>query len=213
MMFLVFKIVKRVLIFILSLIIIIPAYTSFRIWDTGKHAQPVSSDVIVVLGAAEYNGVASDVLQARLLEASKIYHQGLAKRIITVGSNQKGDLYTEASVGATWLQKHGVTGNLVKPISVGVDTQTSTRAFVDQMNRAGEHSVIIVTDEYHCLRAMTMARDLGVSTSCAPTETGPASKSTSSFRYLVRETGAYLAYLTVGRMGVHITDQVKKISH
>ena len=56
---------------------------------------------------------------------------------------------------------------------------------------------------------MTMARDFKITTSCAPTKTGPASTKSSSFRYLVRETGAYLAYVTVGRHGIHLTDQIK----
>jgi vancomycin permeability regulator SanA len=172
----------------------------------------VKSDVIVVLGAAEYNGVASDVLQARLLEATKIFQQGLANKIISVGSNQKGDLFTEASVGFKWLSNHGISHGSLKSLPDGIDTLSSTQAYVEQMKSQGEHSVIIVTDEYHCLRAMTMARDLGVSASCAPSETGPASKTTSSYKYLVRETGAYLSYLTLGRVGVHFTDQIKKAS-
>lgn len=210
-MFFLYKIFKRIFIFMISLILIIPAYTAFRIWDTGDHAKPVKSDVIVVLGAAEYDGVASDVLQARLLEASKIFKAGLAPEIITVGANQKGDIYTEAAVGVKWLSIHGVRSSFLKSIPEGIDTQSSTQAFVNEMKLKNQRSVIIVTDEYHCLRAMTMARDLGVSASCAPSETGPASRTNSSFKYLVRETGAYISYLTVGRFGMHLSDQIKHV--
>jgi uncharacterized SAM-binding protein YcdF (DUF218 family) len=77
------------------------------------------------------------------------------------------------------------------------------------MKKLNLQSAIIVTDQYHCLRAITMAENLGVTATCAPTRTGPASTSNSSFRYLLRETGAYLAYVTVGRHGIYLTDQVK----
>jgi vancomycin permeability regulator SanA len=213
MMFILLKIFKRILIFTLSLAIIIPGYTAYRIWNTGNTSQPQKADVIVVLGAAEYNGVPSDVLTARLTEAKKIYSQGLAKRIITVGGNQKGDVFTEASAGLSWLHDQGVVSHNLVAVATGVDTLSSTTAYVSQMKKHGESSAILVTDKYHCLRALTMARDQGIKATCAPSETGPASTSTSSYRYLFRETFAYLSYLTVGRVGVHLTDQVKNLSH
>ena len=68
--------------------------------------------------------------------------------------------------------------------------------------------VIIVTDPFHCRRAMTMANDLGVVATCSPVKTGPNSLEKSGKRYLVRETGAYLAYVTLGRRGIHISDHL-----
>jgi uncharacterized SAM-binding protein YcdF (DUF218 family) len=68
--------------------------------------------------------------------------------------------------------------------------------------------VIIVTDPFHCRRAMTMANDLGVVSSCSPAKTGPNSLEKSGFRYLIREAGAYLAYISLGRRGIHISDHL-----
>jgi hypothetical protein len=53
-----------------------------------------------------------------------------------------------------------------------------------------------------------MARDFGFEASCSPARTGIASLDNAGFRYLVRETGAYLAYITLGRRGIHISDHV-----
>jgi uncharacterized SAM-binding protein YcdF (DUF218 family) len=103
----------------------------------------------------------------------------------------------------------GVAKKFVDSIPYGRDTFASTKSYVDVMKKLNLKTAIIVTDQYHCLRAVTMASDLGISATCAPTRTGPASTSNSSFRYLVRETGAYLAYVTLGRQGIHLTDQVK----
>jgi vancomycin permeability regulator SanA len=69
--------------------------------------------------------------------------------------------------------------------------------------------VIIATDAYHCQRAMTMANDLGADATCSPVRTGPNTLENSHFRYLVREAGAYLAYITLGRRGIHISDHLK----
>lgn len=208
-MFLIFKIIKRVIATGLLIVIVLPLYVGGRVWYTANHTDPVKSDAIVVLGAAQFDGVPSPVLEARLLEAKRIFEKDLAPRILTVGSRAPGDRTTEAASGFYWLVNQGVAKKYVDSIPYGRDTFDSTKSYVNVMKKLNLKTAIIVTDQYHCLRAVTMASDLGISATCAPTRTGPASTSNSSFRYLVRETGAYLAYVTLGRQGIHLTDQVK----
>ena len=188
---------------------VLPIYAGGRVWYTANHIVPTASDAIIVLGAAQFDGVPSPVLEARLLEAKRIFSANLAPRILTVGSRAPGDRTTEAASGFYWLVDHGVAKEFVNSIPYGRDTLASTKSYVGVMKKLNLKSAIIVTDQYHCLRAITMAQDLGITATCAPTKTGPASTSTSGFRYLMRETGAYLAYVTVGRHGIHLTDQVK----
>jgi vancomycin permeability regulator SanA len=69
-------------------------------------------------------------------------------------------------------------------------------------------NVIIATDPYHCNRTITMAEDLDAIASCSPVQDGPNALAGSSFRYLVREAGAYLAYITLGRRGINISDHL-----
>ena len=208
-MFLIFKIIKRAIAFILLVVIVLPLYAGGRVWWTANHTTPKSSDAIIVLGAAQFDGVPSPVLEARLVEAERIFEKKLAPRILTVGSRALGDRTTEAASGFYWLVSHGVPRKFVDSIPYGRDTLASTESYVGVMKKLNLKSAIIVTDQYHCLRAITMAQDLGITATCAPTKTGPASTTNSSFRYLVRETGAYLAYVTVGRHGIHLSDQVK----
>ena len=68
--------------------------------------------------------------------------------------------------------------------------------------------VIIVTDPYHCARSMVMANDEGVVSTCSPVSSGPNSLAKSSYRYLLREAGAYIAHITVGRRGIQISDHL-----
>ena len=208
-MFLIFKIIKRAITFVLLVVIVLPLYAGGRVWYTANHTSPITSDAIIVLGAAQFDGVPSPVLEARLVEAARIFKKGLAPRILTVGSRAPGDRTTEAASGFYWLVEHGIARKFVDSIPFGRDTLASTKSYVSVMKKLDLKSAIIVTDQYHCLRAITMAQDLGISATCAPAKTGPASTSNSSFRYLVRETGAYLAYVTVGRHGIHLSDQVK----
>ena len=93
-------------------------------------------------------------------------------------------------------------------ITKGRDTLSSTQAYAAAMKKAKHRSVIIVTDPYHCYRSVKMATDLGLTASCDPVKTGPASVTNSGYKYLARETGAYLAYITVGRLGIKLSDRL-----
>ena len=53
-----------------------------------------------------------------------------------------------------------------------------------------------------------MATDLGLTPTCSPVKSGVAAVENSSFKYLARETGAYLAYVTVGRLGIKVSDRL-----
>ena len=53
-----------------------------------------------------------------------------------------------------------------------------------------------------------MAKDFGFEATCSPVKTGIASLDQVGFRYLIREAGAYLAYITLGRRGIHISDHL-----
>ncbi len=209
-MILLFRIFRRLFTFLVLLLVVIPGYFFYSIWNEGHKARPLKSDAIVILGAAQFNGVASDILQARIDRANQAYRAGLAPRIITVGANAKGDNYTEASTSRLSLIQSRIAKSALTSIPIGRDTLSSTIAYVSYLKSHSLSSIIIVTDPYHCYRAEAEAKDLGIKASCAATTTGPASLQEAGWRYIVRETGAYLAYKTVGQFGIHLTDQIKK---
>jgi hypothetical protein len=55
---------------------------------------------------------------------------------------------------------------------------------------------------------MTMANDRGLVATCSPVQGGPNALEKSGIKYLIREGGAYLAYITLGRRGVQISDHL-----
>jgi uncharacterized SAM-binding protein YcdF (DUF218 family) len=203
-----FKIIRRVIAAILLVIVAVPLYAITVTWHAANNPLVRNGDVIVVLGAAQLDGRPGEVLQARLDEAKRIYDLGLAPRIITVGAGAPGDRTTEAASGKYWLTTNGVKSKNVTALEVGRDTWVSTENYVKFMKLKKMKDVIIVTDPFHCRRAMTMANDLGVVATCSPVQTGPNSLDNSGKRYLIRETGAYLAYVSLGRRGIHISDHL-----
>ncbi len=203
-----FKIIRRVIAAILLVIIAVPLYAVAVTWHAANNPLARNADVIVVLGAAQLDGRPGEVLQARLDEAKRIYDLGLAPRIITVGAGAPGDRTTEAASGKYWLATNGIKSKNISALEVGRDTWVSTENYVKFMKLKKMKDVIIVTDPFHCRRAMTMANDLGVVATCSPVQTGPNSLDKSGKRYLIRETGAYLAYVSLGRRGIHISDHL-----
>jgi vancomycin permeability regulator SanA len=204
----IFKIIRRIIAAILLVIVAVPLYAIGVTWQAANTTLTREGDVIVVLGAAQLNGRPGQVLQARLDEAKRIYDLGLAPKIITVGAGAPGDRTTEAASGKYWLSTHGIKSKNITALQVGRDTWVSTENYVKFMKLKDMKDVIIVTDPFHCRRAMTMANDLGVTATCSPVKTGPNALATSGKRYLIREAGAYLAYVSLGRRGIHISDHL-----
>ncbi len=203
-----FKVLRKIISAILLIAIVVPVFTLGKTWLAAHNSTAKRSDVIVVLGAAQFNGRPSSALLARLVEVKRIYKLGLAPMIITVGAGAPGDRTTEAASSKAWLVSHGIGKSVVVAIPLGRDTLVSTQSYIAEMKRRGLHSVVIVTDPYHCLRAMTMANDLGAKSSCSPVRTGANSLLHADLHYLIRETGAYLAYVTLGRRGIHLSDHI-----
>ena len=203
-----FRWIRRTITVIVILALIGPAYGISQVWRAANNPVVRQADVIVVLGTAQLNGKPGDALEARLIEAQRIYKLGYAPSIITVGAGAPGDRTTEAASGKYWLRNNGVPSKKISAIEEGRDTLASTKAYAAVMKKRYISDVIIVTDPFHCARAITMANDQGVLGTCSPVQTGPNTLDNSGYRYLLREAAAYLAYITVGRRGFHVSDHL-----
>ena len=203
-----FKFIRRIITIVLTLIIAIPGYALFVTYNAAHNPTIRNAQVIVVPGAAQLNGAPGEVLLSRLQEAKRIYLLGLAPLIITVGAGAPGDRTTEAAAGAYWLRHNGVKRSAIISIPSGRDTRTQTIAYVAEMKKRKLTDVIIATDPYHCNRTISIAKDLGATATCSPVQEGPNSLKNSRFRYLAREAGAYLAYITLGKRGITISDHL-----
>ena len=203
-----FRWIRRTITVILILALIGPAYGISQVWRSAHNPVVRQADVIVVLGTAQLNGKPGQALEARLVEAKRIFDLGYAPSIITVGAGAPGDRTTEAASGKYWLRTHGIPSRKISAIEEGRDTLVSTKAYAALMKKRYVSDVIIVTDPFHCARAITMAKDQGVLGTCSPVQTGPNTLEKSGYKYLLREAGAYLAYITVGRRGIQVSDHL-----
>ena len=203
-----FKFLFKFITFLIVLVLAIPTFALARVWFTANNETIRKADAIVVMGAAQLDGKPGEVLQARLKEVKRIFDKDFADQVFTLGAGAPGDRFTEAGTSREWLARNGLGWKSITAIKIGRDSYTSIEALANNVDKDRYNEIIIVTDPYHCLRSITMAKDFGFDASCSPARTGIASLDNAGFRYLLRETGAYLAYITLGRRGIHISDHV-----
>ena len=173
--------------------------TALAIWWNARQDSRPTSDAIVVLGSAQYNGVPSSIFEARLEHAIALYEAGVAPMIVTVGGKATGDEFTEAEAGRDYLANAGIPADSLLAVPEGVDTLESMRAVSTAFDEHGWTSAVLVTDPWHAMRAQRMAEDAGIEAESSPTRQGPAVETRATqFRYILRETAAYLLYRATG---------------
>src|SRR3954453_6219894 len=111
---------------VLALLLLVTS-TALAIWWNARQDSRPTSDAIVVLGSAQYNGVPSSIFAARLEHARKLYRQGVAPVVVTVGGKKSGDQFTEAEAGRDYLSREGIPGKALLAVPEGVNTLQSMR--------------------------------------------------------------------------------------
>lgn len=188
-------------------VLLVLGVTAAGIWWTARQDDRPTSDAIVVLGAAQFDGRPSSVLEARLEHAKALYEDGVAPRVITVGGGRQGDRTTEAEAGAAYLEQRGVESVVAVP--EGRNTLQSVEAVEELMEQEGWKTAVVVTDPWHSLRSVRMARDAGIDAQTSPTRAGPSVRTRGTqARYIARETLALLYYEILGRSGESGPDAV-----
>jgi uncharacterized SAM-binding protein YcdF (DUF218 family) len=189
----------RVVVAAVLAVVLLVGSTALAIWYTARGDERSPADAIIVLGSAQYNGVPSSIFEARLEHAFKLYQAGVAPVVVTVGGKRAGDQFTEAEAGAQYLADSGIPSDALLALPTGVDTLESMRAAAAAFRERDWHSAVLVTDPWHSMRTQRMAEDAGIEAESSPTRQGPAVYSrTTQFRYILRETAAYLLYRATG---------------
>jgi uncharacterized SAM-binding protein YcdF (DUF218 family) len=144
------------------------AYFSVRIARQSAREEARPAGVILVLGAAEYRGRPSPVLQARLDHALGLYRRKLAPLIMTTGGAGGDPLFTEGGVGRSYLIAHGVPSDAIIVENEGESTVQSIALAGEIMQRMSLRSVIVVSDGYHIFRVKRMLESRGLTVYGSP---------------------------------------------
>jgi uncharacterized SAM-binding protein YcdF (DUF218 family) len=157
------------------------------------------ADVIVVLGAAEYNGRPSPVFRARLDHALQLYKRGLAPLVMTTGGAGGDPVHTEAEVGRSYLVRRGVPAERIVVEVEGGSTVHSIVAVSEIMRRMNLRSAILVSDGYHIYRSKRILENEGMIAFGSPRPEKPRGAAAEQWLYFRQAIGYAL-----WRAGVNI---------
>ncbi len=180
-------------------LILTGGYATYRIWAQGQNDEERPADAIVVMGAAQYNGVPSRVFAARLDHAVSLYLAGVAPRLVVTGGKAEGDRTTEAAAGRAFAIEHGVREEDILIEDRSRTTLESIRAVADLLEANGARDALFVSDRPHMLRVLRMAADEGITAWGSPTRTSPIERDLAGqIGATVHELGALAYYFLTG---------------
>ncbi len=165
------------------------------LWWHGTRDERRPVEAIVVLGAAQWNGQPSPVLQARLDHALELYREGYAPRLLVTGGVGEGDQWSEAAVAANYLQEQGVPAEAILMEDQGRSSLESIQGAAAILNALGLSRVLLVSDPPHMLRILHMASAAGLEAYGSPVPASPTMHSAAAqARFLLREALLYESY-------------------
>lgn len=155
----------------------------------GRRSELRRTDLIVVFGAAQYNGRPSPVFRARLDYAATLYRQGYAPVVLVTGGVGQGDTISEAEAGARYLARRGVPLRALLRDPLSRHSAASLRAVRRIMDRHGYDSALFVSDPFHVLRLRLLAWQAGVRAYSAPTPSSVVARNPwQEWRFILKES-------------------------
>jgi len=182
MLRLLFRLVK----YLLLAVLVYLGVTAWQVWRTGQQYAPQAAGAIVVMGAAQYDGVPSPDLRARLEQAALLWHQHYSSTIVVTGSKEPGDNYTEAEAGARYLQSVGVPREDILEAG-GRNSWQNLEDASQLLIPRGDTDVLIVTDKFHVARSMAIASSFGLTPHPTPAQDSPIN-GLAAVPYYAKET-------------------------
>lgn len=149
-----------VLLILLICVLLINQYVKYVSAEYIVNPEDVpKSNVILVLGAyVAPNGKLSPMLNDRLVEAAELYQGGKAPKILVSGDHGRKD-YDEVNAMKTFLKDKNIPSQDIFMDHAGFSTYESIYRARDIFK---VNKVIIVTQQYHLVRAVFIARKLGL---------------------------------------------------
>lgn len=178
---------RRLVVFALIVGLGYLSLTFVQVWWASRAdpAAAVDSPAAIVLGAAQYNGTPSPVLQGRLDHAAALYLNDSVDIIVVTGGGQQADITTEAKAAYDYLRSNvGISDDRLRLEVDGTSTFEQLAAAARFLESEGITSVVLITDPYHARRAQLVAEEVGLDATVSVTAAG------APLRRLVRETGA-----------------------
>ncbi|MBQ3864467.1 MAG: YdcF family protein [Clostridia bacterium] len=145
---------------LIGVLLVAAAFTGIVIGEK-KVTDPYDvgdSDVIIILGAAVHGDTASPTLACRLEKGYELFEQNHASNFILCGGQGEGEDISEAQCMKNMLLEYGVPAPNIYLDETSTDTWQNLTNAKAIMEENGFDHCIIVTSDYHLLRAYATAK-------------------------------------------------------
>ncbi|SFI08542.1 Uncharacterized SAM-binding protein YcdF, DUF218 family [Tindallia magadiensis] len=135
------------------------------------------ADYAVVLGAGIIRREPSYTLAKRLDYAAKYLEDNPSGMLITSGGKSDGQLASEAEVMMWYLEKKGISADRIILEEKSTNTLENIKYSMNHLNQKNDAKVteiVIITSDYHLLRAQMIARRLGFDAYGIPAQSPPS---------------------------------------
>jgi len=149
-------------------------FVQVRDMGNGSGSSGARGDVIVVMGAAQYDGTPSPMLEERLTTALALWKDGAAPLIAVTGGKMPADRFTEAATSRRWLTDRGVPRDAIVMEDTGRSTWESLGSLAPVLRDRKVRTVVMVTTNWHVARSTHAMRELGFRVVPAPAGAGSA---------------------------------------
>jgi len=188
---------RSALLGVVALIVLYVGVTFAQVWHASRQDDARPAEAIIVLGAAQYDGRPSNVLQARLDHAADLYARKMAPVIVVTGGGQPGDRFTEAGASAKYLEGKGIPADAIELETTSTNSRDELAAAARFLHRQGIDDVVLVSDGFHAYRIDAIADEVGLKAHVSPTSTSPV-RGFDELRAELRETVAVAAGRLIG---------------
>ena len=188
------KVVILSAVVVFLLIVIGTALASNSIVQFSKLDEKTKCDTVIILGAATTNGEVSPVYRERIHHGIWLYENGYVDCLIMTGGVGNGNETSDAYVAKQYAISKGIPEEAIFIEEKSTITEENLKNAKAIMAENSLDTAIIVSDPLHMKRAMTMAKDYGISAYSSPTPTTMYKSNKTKIPFLAREVFFYIGY-------------------
>ncbi len=183
---------RRYIIWFVILIGGLLSFAAFAIYQYGAVDRAAPADLIIVLGAGtEVDGTPTGAQVRRVAHAVALYKRGLAGWLLCTGGFGAGRPVSEAQTCVDGARAAGVPAAAILREDISQTTLSNATEARRVMTAHHLHSAILVTDNFHLLRAEWLFHTFGMTIFVSPAQAtqGPLPP-IEALRSTLREVGA-----------------------
>lgn len=133
-------------------------------WQQSKKVNPEKIDFVIILGAGLNGDKPSKTLETRLEAGVAFLKKNPELPVVVSGGQGPGERISEARAMGKYLKENGIADQRIYYEEKSTTTDENLKYSQEVIAQAGikDPRVLIVTNNYHLLRAKMIARDLGL---------------------------------------------------